>query len=446
MSASERVYELRTPSILLSILLLPVAQADGASEAEDVFAKVSESVVVINRYTIDINTSVKTGRSTKMLDGRGSGVVVAPERVLTNCHVVLENHGLTVHQKDRVFRNVRLEYFDKERDMCQLHVRGLDLPVVGLGDSQNLRTGQRVYAIGTPEDLEQTLSEGIISSPSRVFDDMHYIQTTAAISAGSSGGGLFDVSGRLIGLTTSTLIDGQNLNFAIPIHWLNDLPERFAVQRAEMEKRYKKLKPLFDAKVYASARQDWKAMIQVATEYIEIAPDDATGWDWLGEGYAGDFEFEKAFEAFQKSLAIEEDSLVWLKLGEAYTMHGMRYQLAEKKPDLAEREFRYAESSIREALRMDPELPGALKQLGIVYYHQRRLNLALEVLSEAVRLYPDDSQAWGYLGSTYSDNGQDALAAKAFQREKEIHAAHEKPKYIYGESVPLKESWLKEPH
>ena len=438
MSESKRISTRRNASILLSILLLPVAQAVGASEAEEVFAKVSECVVVVDRYTMDTNTFIKTGELTTMLDGRGSGVVVAPERVLTNCHVVMENDGLKVRQKDRVFEYVRLEFFDKERDMCQLHVRGLDLPVVELGDSENLRTGQQVYAIGTPEGLEQTLSEGIVSSPSREFDEMHYIQTTAAISPGSSGGGLFDASGRLIGLTTWHLIDGQNLNFAIPIHWLNDLPERFAIQRAEMEKRNKKLKPLFGAKANAMVRQDWKAMIQIATKYIEIAPDDAIGWDWLGEGYAGDFEFEKAFDAFQESLAIEEDSGVWLSLGKIYAKHGMWLQYTEKKPDLAEREFRYAESSIREALRMDPELPGALKQRGIVYYHQRRLNLALEVLSEAVKLYPDDSQAWGYLGYTYSDNGQDAQAAIAFQREKEIDAAKEKTKYVYGESIPLK--------
>ena len=439
MSESERICRRRNLPIWLSILLVPVAQADGTSEAEEVFAKVSSSIVVVDRYAMDTKTFIETGELTTVLDGQGSGVVIAPERVLTNCHVAMKNQGLDVRQKDQVFDNVRLEYFDKERDMCQLHVKGLDLPVVELGDSQNLRTGQRVYAIGTPEGLEQTLSEGVISSPSREFDGLHYIQTTAAISPGSSGGGLFDANARLIGLTTSQIIDGQSLNFAIPIHWLSDLPERFAVQLTELRKRNKILIPLMDAALSASVRKDWEALIQAATAWIEIAPDDAYAWSRLGEGYAGNFEFQKAIEALQKSLAIEEDKGVRLRLGKVHVMHGMSYQMVDKKLDLAEREFQHAQNYIEEVLRLDPEYPGASRVLGIVYYRQGRLNLALELLSEAVRFDPEDSQAWGYLGSAYSDNGQHTQAAKAFQREKEIDAAYEKPRYVYGEPIPLKE-------
>jgi hypothetical protein len=84
-----------------------------------------------------------------------------------------------------------------------------------------------VYALGNPRNLELTLSDGLISALRR-DDDMKLqrIQTSAPISHGSSGGGLFDEEGRLIGITSSGKEDGQNLNFAIPINWMQELPAR----------------------------------------------------------------------------------------------------------------------------------------------------------------------------------------------------------------------------
>src|ERR1700690_1762199 len=78
-----------------------------------------------------------------------------------------------------------------------------------------LRIGERVYAVGSPHGLERSISEGLVSGlPGAAPDTI--IQTTAAISHGSSGGGLFDSSGVLIGITTLFLKDGQSLNFAVP--------------------------------------------------------------------------------------------------------------------------------------------------------------------------------------------------------------------------------------
>ena len=78
----------------------------------------------------------------------------------------------------------------------------------------DVKVGERVYTIGTPKGLELTLAEGIVSSK-RAADGTRYVQTSAPISPGSSGGGLFDAQGNLIGITTFMLKDSQNLNFAI---------------------------------------------------------------------------------------------------------------------------------------------------------------------------------------------------------------------------------------
>jgi hypothetical protein len=87
--------------------------------------------------------------------------------------------------------------------------------------------GEKVFAIGNPRALEVTLSEGLISGLRGEWaDGSHVVQTTAPISPGSSGGGLFDAEGRLVGITTFQRRDSQNLNFALPSDWIGQVPER----------------------------------------------------------------------------------------------------------------------------------------------------------------------------------------------------------------------------
>jgi predicted RNA-binding protein YlqC (UPF0109 family) len=93
-------------------------------------------------------------------------------------------------------------------------VENLGVPPVQMRKYPSLSVGERVYAIGAPEGFDLTLSEGLISGLRRL-GNTNVIQTTAPISHGSSGGGLFDSEGRLIGITTYFMQEGQSLNFAI---------------------------------------------------------------------------------------------------------------------------------------------------------------------------------------------------------------------------------------
>ena len=103
-----------------------------------------------------------------------------------------------------------------------------------LATTSAVQVGHAVYAIGNPKGLDLTLSAGLVSSLRRnPTGQLVLIQTPAAISGGSSGG-LFDDSGRLIGLTTigSVGADTQNLNFAVPSEWIAELPQRHALRLA----------------------------------------------------------------------------------------------------------------------------------------------------------------------------------------------------------------------
>jgi S1-C subfamily serine protease len=167
--------------------------------------------------------------------GQGSAVVTGKDSVLTNCHVVLKSARISIN-RDNLSYEARLQHADPVRDMCQLKVPNLAAPVVELGNSDQLAVGQRVYALGNPKGMELTLSDGLVSALRKDQNsNLLLIQTTAPISPGSSGGGLFDEEGRLIGLTTLQIKDSQNLNFAVPINWLRELPARSAAMLKEVK-------------------------------------------------------------------------------------------------------------------------------------------------------------------------------------------------------------------
>jgi S1-C subfamily serine protease len=164
----------------------------------------------------------------------GSAVVIKADSLVTNCHVLRGAKRISV-RKGKASQDAKLQYIDVERDLCQITAANLGAPATALGDSNKLEVGQRVYTLGNPRGLELTLSDGLVSALRKSDkDELILIQTTAPISQGSSGGGLFDENGRLIGITTLIAREGQNLNFAIPINWLKDLPERSA---AALKKR-----------------------------------------------------------------------------------------------------------------------------------------------------------------------------------------------------------------
>lgn len=193
-----------------------------ALEPDVIFDRNSSGVWLV--LTLDINQRQLSS---------GSAVVIGPGRLITNCHVLARAHGIQV-RKGNISMSAGLEYADAERDLCQLNVKDFTAPPVLIGSIRALRVGQRVYAIGNPRGLELSMSEGIVSSLRGLTDDTPpLVQTTAAMSKGSSGGGLFDSEGRLIGITSFVLRDSQNLNFAIPIDWVAEVPERARAQLAK---------------------------------------------------------------------------------------------------------------------------------------------------------------------------------------------------------------------
>src|SRR3989442_1609862 len=185
-------------------------QARETSSPQELFKRLAPSVFIVAVF--DESSSIVAF---------GSGVAVAPDQVGTNKHVIEAGVSLRVAQGDKVWPAM-LTHIHPDHDLCQLKVGALKARPVPVRASSTLAVGERVYAVGAPEGLELTLSEGIISG-FREYEQARLIQTSAAISHGSSGGGLFDAQGRLVGITTFSLKEGQNLNFALPAEFLRGL-------------------------------------------------------------------------------------------------------------------------------------------------------------------------------------------------------------------------------
>jgi serine protease Do len=214
---------IRPATALASAVLAAGAAAQGPDPVapEQLFERLAPSV-----------WTVETFDARKQPLGMGSAVVIGPGNLVTNCHVLAKASQVAV-ARDNVSYGATLEHPDPERDLCILKVRNFNAPPVAVGDIGKLKIGSRVYAIGSPRGLEQTISDGLLSGVRRSSSgDFTALQITVPISKGSSGGGLFDASGRLIGITTFQLRDAQNVNFALPASWIAEVPQRAAAALA----------------------------------------------------------------------------------------------------------------------------------------------------------------------------------------------------------------------
>ena len=191
--------------------------------AEQIYNKVSDAVVVILAY--DYNDELAT---------QGSGVIINDEGyVVTNYHVLAGNERIEVLHNKEILPFQDIIGIDVEKDILILKIENNKIPAMKIGDSKTINIGQRVYAIGSPLGFENTISEGIISGL-RNYDEIgrNFIQITASISHGSSGGAVVNDKGELIGISTLTAEEGQNLNFAIPIDDVLDVELRISYPKS----------------------------------------------------------------------------------------------------------------------------------------------------------------------------------------------------------------------
>ena len=202
----------------------PPAFAGAPSSFAEIVEQVNSAVVHVD---VIEEARPSTGHGfdeVPMLDlprrGEGSGFIVDSEGyILTNHHLVPGPARVRVRLADKRELVARRVGSDPSTDLALLKVEARGLPAVPLGDSDRLRVGDWVCAIGNPLDFDHTVTVGVVSSKGRkIFNQSFdsYIQTDAAINPGSSGGPLVNMRGEAVGISAAVSSDAQGIGFAIP--------------------------------------------------------------------------------------------------------------------------------------------------------------------------------------------------------------------------------------
>jgi hypothetical protein len=180
---------------------------------------------------------------------QGSGIVVGKNLIATNVHVIKGAHAVTANfQNGRSEKVYGLVALDDARDLALIYANTSGIRELPLAADGHAQVGDPVVAVGNPEGLGGSLSTGIISAI-RLLGNTKVLQTTAPISHGSSGGALLDVYGRVLGVTSFYIGDGQNLNFAYASYHLKQLfPKQLLTYR-----NWSELEPLWAGPVVPPA-------------------------------------------------------------------------------------------------------------------------------------------------------------------------------------------------
>ena len=425
-------------AVALSLLL--VAGAAGAAAPDVVFERAGDSVQVVERYDA-------TGRRT----GFGSGVVTGPGQLVTSCHVVNGAASVQIRTGERHIE-ATLTFPDPERDLCLLAAPALEARPVPIVDVNTLKVGQRVYAIGTPKGLERTFTEGLISSL-RPRARSYVIQTSAPMSPGSSGGGLFDEEGRLIGIATYQYARGQNLNFAVPASWIAEIPQRARARWARGAPEESITHPLGSQALAMMEVSNYDGALRAAREWVVETPSDALPRHMLGRALAGLGRSDEAHDAYRSALRIRADLLsAWLDLASLYSQQGEHVQALEAyakardyEPEAVAawigsgRELsalgRHAEAiqALQRAINLDYREIGAWDALAAAYVAEDRLDLAVAVCRKAIKQNPESAELWYRYGLVLAERAERMPALQAQQEALRLNPAFLPALYELGE-------------
>ncbi len=218
------------------------------SAAPTNFTDAAEAVrpAVVNIRTIQGGKGFDLWGANSMGTSSGSGVIISADGfIITNNHVIENSENIEVTLNDRREFSAKLIGSDPSTDLALLKIKGVDIPYLSFGNSDSLRIGEWVLAVGNPFNLESTVTAGIVSAKGRSIDILEgqdriesFIQTDAAINPGNSGGALVNTAGELIGINTAIITRSgryEGYSFAVPANLarkvISDLRDYGQVQR-----------------------------------------------------------------------------------------------------------------------------------------------------------------------------------------------------------------------
>ncbi len=248
----------------------------------------------------------------------GSAVLVAKNRLVTNCHV------LSWAKKIHVLRDgdrwpATLVVADKERDLCLLAAP--DLPFAPVNTANQLTVGQEVHAAGFPGGGNFNVSCGLVRALHN-YDSAQVIQTNANFVPGASGGGLFDNDGNLVGILTFRAVGGGDFHFVMPASWVDALLAHAGTEEIRSRgddpfyQRNQSKQPFFLQAAQLESQQNWPGLLDIAQRWSREQSGDTESWMAVGKACMALNKKDQAISAFQRVLALDSQHSLgkdWLK-------------------------------------------------------------------------------------------------------------------------------------
>ncbi|HET9762994.1 MAG TPA: trypsin-like peptidase domain-containing protein [Casimicrobiaceae bacterium] len=261
--------------------------------------------------------------------GIGSGVTLAPDVVVTNCHVTRDATVIRVSGAGRTWE-VTGEYAQGTHDVCFLRVPGWNGRAVALSEREPLQVGEPVAAIGFTGGMGRGLQFGQVRAL-HALDGGEVIETDAAFTSGASGGGLFDAQGTLVGLLTFRSLENGGAYYALPAAWIRErIPDaqqwtdvRPLHDAAAFWQRDSATQPYFMRAASLSAEHRWAELIELTAAWAKASPADAEPFRLRGRAFQQTHLDESAVQSFSEALRLDPaDATSWYGLGLAYAALG----------------------------------------------------------------------------------------------------------------------------
>ncbi len=305
-------------NLLLSLATSAALSLPGAAQAVDFDAGF---ITRLSTSVLKISANASGNRTFS-----GSGVVVGRNEVLTNCHVT-RNSDTVVALKGSLRYNAYSQRADVLRDLCLLTTDELPFTPAPVRRTADLPTGESVFFYGYPGGVEAFFTEGRVSSL-HPYLGSRVIETSAGFGLGASGGGLFDSTGALVGITTFLSAGHSGYYYAMPADWLDELRRKPAEPLAPVaglavwELPVPEQPPFLQMQRLVEA-SDWKGALAHTTAWTAAEPDNFDAWLSHGQSLLRGGKIEDSIASLQKALAMAPaDANVIRALGGALAKAG----------------------------------------------------------------------------------------------------------------------------
>lgn len=281
--------------ILLAVLLSYIQPALALDQAK--ILKSLQSVVMIRGYNANGGLAY------------GSGVVVAKNKVITNCHIFRSTKEPWVSRGEDTYEITSVQA-DRWHDLCLVSTYNLPFKPAPIGKGNNIKRGQEVLAIGHSNGVPAPLTSAGIVKSTYEFEGGKVIRSSAKFLMGASGSGIFDLEGNLLGINTFKTPGRPAYFYSLPIEWLADLEKlpvetKFPITGKAFWEEKDNNKPFFMQVAIPELGKDWPKLAQIAQNWITIDPKNTEAWYELGVANENLRQLDEAKKAYKQSIAVD---------------------------------------------------------------------------------------------------------------------------------------------